>query len=461
MNSNATVGFYGKLPVLGDFISRRLPPEFIGPWDNWLQESFVASRECLGSNWLNSYLNSPIWRFILSPGLCGDKSVVGIIIPSVDKVGRYYPLTITEIIEYSNQVPFLFTSRNDWFKQLEDAALMCLEHNLDVETFDQLIQTIPSFFPSTSPSPSVSESIFTFKYSLWLSASFEYSSSSVKLAYQGLPPVNCFSDFLTGSNVNNKIELIDFENIFNVITNNLDDISSKIMPNWSSWAVTEKGGSRKLNEDSILNKPEIGLWVVADGMGGHKAGDIASQLIVNSLNNLLLAGILEVRINTVKNCLQQVNNELCHFALQQYKNNIVGSTVVVLLIESNCCAVLWAGDSRLYQFRNDQLLQLTQDHSITNEDPYFDSMINNSNVITRAVGGHEKLNLDVKITNIFEGDLFLLCSDGLDKEISFHEIEFIIKTNPRENIVNILLSKALERGARDNISIIIVAPNLI
>ncbi len=459
MNLNAKVGFYGKLPAVGDFISRRLPPEFIGPWDNWLQGSFVASREYLGSNWLNSYLNSPIWRFLLSPGLCGDKSVVGIIIPSVDKIGRYYPLTITEIIEYSHQVPFLFTSRNDWFEQLEDVALMGLENTLDVETFDQLIQTIPSFFPSISPS--FSESIFTFKYSLWVSTSFEYSSSSVKLAYQGLPPVSHFSDLLKGGNVYNQNELIDSENIFNLIVNNFDDTPSRIKSSWSSWAVTEKGGSRKYNEDSILNKPEIELWAVADGMGGHKAGDVASQLIINSLDNLLLGGVLEVRINTVQNCLQQVNNELCHFALQQYENNIVGSTVVVLLFESRRCAVLWAGDSRLYHFRNDQLQQLTQDHCVTNEDPSFDSMVKNPNIITRAVGGHEKLNLDVKITNIFEGDLFLLCSDGLDKEISFHEIEFIMKTNPPENIVNILLSKAMERGARDNISLIIIAPNLI
>lgn len=453
MKSNATVGFYGKLPAMGDFISRRLPNEFISPWDNWLQSCFMASREHLGSNWLNHYLTSPIWRFLLSPGLCGGKSVVGIVMPSVDKVGRYYPLTVAAIIEDSPQVPFLFMSRNVWFEQLEDVALMGLENTLDVDDFDQLIQTIPSFPLPTSSD--ISESIFAGEYSLWINAGVEHSCPSVRLAYRGLPPVSSFSDFLTGD-VNNENERVNFEIICTFGTNNFDNNASIIKPRWSSWAVTDTGKSRKHNEDSILNKPEIGLWTVADGMGGHKAGDVASQLIVNSLNNLLLDNLLEARINAVQNCLQQVNNELRHFALQQYDDNIVGSTVVVVLCESCRCAVLWAGDSRLYRFRNDQLQQLTQDHCVTNEDSSFESVAKNSNVITRAVGGYEELNLDVRITNIVDGDIFLLCSDGLDKEISFHEIEFIMKTNQPENIVNSLISKALERGARDNISIIII-----
>ena len=453
MNSNSNVGFYGKLPAAGDFISRNLPQEFINPWDNWLQDCLVESREHLGKNWLNTYLSSPIWRFLLGSGLCGSKSVVGIIMPSVDKVGRYYPLTIAAIIEHSPQVPFLFSSRNDWFEQLEDVALMGLENTLDVERFDQFIRTIPSF---STVSPNFSKNTFKFEYSLWINVGLEHSTPSVKLAYRGLPPASCFSNLLAGGEIDNENELIDFEMVCNVVANK----PPIIKPRWFSWAVSDTGKTRKYNEDSILNKPEIGLWAVADGMGGHKAGDVASQLIVNSLDSLLLDDGLEARINAVKNCLHQVNNELRLFALQKYNNNIVGSTAVVLLCESSRCAVLWAGDSRLYRFRNNQLQQLTQDHCFTNENFDFDSVVKNTNVITRAVGGHDVLDLDVKMTNIIEGDVFLLCSDGLDKEISFHEIEFIMRTNPPEKVVNSLFFKALERSGRDNISLIIVAPEI-
>ncbi len=98
MKLNTIVGFYGKLPVVGDFVSRRLPNEFIKPWDGWLQSAIAASREELGDEWLNSYLTSPIWRFLLSPGVCGNKAVAGIMMPSVDRVGRYYPLNRCGIV---------------------------------------------------------------------------------------------------------------------------------------------------------------------------------------------------------------------------------------------------------------------------------------------------------------------------------------------------------------------------
>ena len=94
MDSITSVGFYGKLPMVGDFVSRRLPNDFISSWDSWLQSAIAASREELGDDWLKNYLTSPIWRFLLSPGLCGNQAVAGIMMPSVDRVGRYYPLTV-------------------------------------------------------------------------------------------------------------------------------------------------------------------------------------------------------------------------------------------------------------------------------------------------------------------------------------------------------------------------------
>jgi type VI secretion system protein ImpM len=228
-----------------------------------------------------------------------------------------------------------------------------------------------------------------------------------------------------------------------------------VQQHWQSWSATDIGKRRKYNEDALLAKPELGLWAVADGMGGHKAGDVASQLIVDSLNKLSLASSLEAGIEAVEQCLQQVNTALCELAHREYKHNIVGSTVVVLLCEANRCAVLWAGDSRLYRLRADRLQQLTQDHCPENEG-ISDSAFKTSNIITRAVGAADELELDCNLFDVKQGDLFLLCTDGLDKEISFAEIAFIMKNYAHEDIVNILINKVLERGARDNISLIVV-----
>lgn len=93
--SITTPGYYGKVPTHGDFVGRGLPRSFIDPWDSWLQEAINASRQQLGNDWLHYYLTSPVYRFILSPNICGDRGWMGILMPSVDKVGRYYPLTIS------------------------------------------------------------------------------------------------------------------------------------------------------------------------------------------------------------------------------------------------------------------------------------------------------------------------------------------------------------------------------
>ena len=87
-------GLYGKIPSLGDFVSRRLPRSFISPWETWLQEVITNSREQLGELWLDHYLTCPLWRFVLSPGICGEQAWGGVLMPSVDRVGRYYPFTL-------------------------------------------------------------------------------------------------------------------------------------------------------------------------------------------------------------------------------------------------------------------------------------------------------------------------------------------------------------------------------
>ncbi|MCG8100523.1 MAG: type VI secretion system-associated protein TagF, partial [Candidatus Thiodiazotropha taylori] len=87
-------GLYGKIPSLGDFVTRRLPRGFIAPWETWMQEAIANSREQLGDFWLDNYLTSPMWRFALSPGICGEQGWAGILMPSVDRVGRYYPFTL-------------------------------------------------------------------------------------------------------------------------------------------------------------------------------------------------------------------------------------------------------------------------------------------------------------------------------------------------------------------------------
>ena len=307
-------------------------------------------------------------------------------------------------------------------------------------------------------------------YSLWSNAGAEDVEPAL-IVCQGLPAIGSFSRFLksesqlvhvenTENNLtdNNSLglfqspeESIDLS-LSNILTNESD---SKTESGWRSWAVTDTGKRRKHNEDSFLNKPEAGLWVVADGMGGHKAGDVASQLIVNSLNDLTPSSSLEGYIKVVDNCLQNVNMRLRQTAEQDYEGNIVGSTVIAMVCDSHRCGFMWAGDSRLYRFRDNQLQQLSRDHCEDSMDGKTGWSVKSSNVITRAIGADDKLDLEFEIAEVYKGDVFLLSSDGLDKELSFNEIETLIKETKLEDLANRLINETLNRGARDNVTIIV------
>lgn len=139
-----TVGWYGKIPSLGDFVSRRLPASFIDIWDTWLQKAMATSREQLGEHWLDLYLTSPIWRFILMPDACGNAKVwTGILMPSVDKVGRHFPLTIaTEIEPYPGTVLSILSAQ-EWYAALEHVALASLDSNVSPDDLDQGLACYP------------------------------------------------------------------------------------------------------------------------------------------------------------------------------------------------------------------------------------------------------------------------------------------------------------------------------
>jgi len=128
-------GFYGKLPAHGDFVSRQLPRDFIRPWDRWLQDLIRHSRSQLGEDWLACYLQSPFWRFLLGPGLCGDSPVAGVLMPSLDQGGRYFYLTTAAPVP-ARRLLWLVTDRQEWFQSLEQLSRRALDEDL---TADQLI----------------------------------------------------------------------------------------------------------------------------------------------------------------------------------------------------------------------------------------------------------------------------------------------------------------------------------
>jgi type VI secretion system protein ImpM len=147
-----TPGFFGKVPALGDFVSRALPRAFLEPWDAWLQEALHYSRQQLGEDaWLNCYLSSPLWHFALSAGLCGSTAWAGVLMPSVDRVGRYYPLVIA--VPLPARPSLLGLVGDPWFEQVAETALLALDERLDMDAFTTRVQALGLPAPGLEVSP--------------------------------------------------------------------------------------------------------------------------------------------------------------------------------------------------------------------------------------------------------------------------------------------------------------------
>ncbi|MFC4161732.1 type VI secretion system-associated protein TagF [Chitinimonas lacunae] len=143
MHDLPVAGWYGKIPALSDFASRRLDPAFVSGWDSWLRASLLASRERLGQSWLERYLTARVWRFLITPGVLGPHAAMGVMMPSVDGVGRYYPFAICAQLSTPWVSRLTRADSLAWFDQIESVALAALAKNLSPELIDEALARIP------------------------------------------------------------------------------------------------------------------------------------------------------------------------------------------------------------------------------------------------------------------------------------------------------------------------------
>lgn len=232
---------------------------------------------------------------------------------------------------------------------------------------------------------------------------------------------------------------------------------------WHSAALTDQGKKRKHNEDALLARPDLRFWLVADGMGGHAAGDVASKIIVEALEAVQPADELASFVDSAIGLLESANRTIRDYAVARQGGSTMGATVVSFLAGKQHGACIWAGDSRLYRLRDGALEQLTRDHSevqrLVDEGLLTaDEAENhpNANVITRAVGGAPELLLDTRVFDLAVGDRYLLCSDGLYNELLPEKISELLQLPDVSEVVRSLIEATLDHGARDNVSVVVV-----
>jgi type VI secretion system protein ImpM len=485
-------GFYGKLPSHGDFLRRRVSDAFLGVWDGWLQQCMAASRSALGERWLDVYLTSPVWRFGCAAGTCGPSAVVGVMVPSVDRVGRYFPLTL--VAELPNGVTPIVaaTLGAPFFDEAEQLVLQTLEaERLNFEEFDERVRGLGQHLRAVTGSPGVvlepvAAAILSDGATAgWqipigspshLGPAFEQmlaqrltalydplalwwteGSSIVEpscLIVKGLPDPEGFAALLDGSwargqwrTVPARVERLREE------PDPLDELVPSA-PRFRSAAATHVGRVRDVNEDAFLERPDVGLWAVADGLGGESEGEVASRMVCDALADFQSDAGFEDTLESARERMQQVNEHLQRAASRPVNPVLSGSTVVAFFARGTRCAVLWAGDSRAYRCRDSRLEQLTADHSADHPDGLIGG--DTSHAITRAIGAEATLTLDLHRDRVRAGDRFLLCSDGLTRAVPGGLIHaWMQQTDPRV-AVDGLIKAALDAGAPDNVTVVFI-----
>jgi serine/threonine protein phosphatase PrpC len=225
-------------------------------------------------------------------------------------------------------------------------------------------------------------------------------------------------------------------------------------------SATHVGRVRERNEDSYLARPETGIWAVADGMGGHADGDVASQTLIGALESIERPASAATLLDHLEDCVSQANARLRE--LSRERGDVIGTTLAALLAFDGYYACVWSGDSRIYMVRQGEIVQLSRDHTEVQELLSEGSITADEakawagpNGVTRAIGVYDMPELEMTSGALRPGDSFVLCSDGLTNHVEEDEILHCVSANLSQPACDALIALTLERGAFDNVTVII------
>ncbi len=470
------IGFTGKIPDKPDFISRYLPSNFLSFWDTWIDQGMSQSQSSLGAQWQERFLIAPVWQFSILPGQLGETGWVGVIIPSMDGVGRYYPLTVASAYPFSHHH---FPEAEVIFERLEGVAISALDEGVSINDLEDLChqeclsqaETLPHFSHPQKVVPDrsalsltlrpgadelqlaisglASDQILKSPVCFWSSGSPHVQPA---VHYLGsLPGPDFFVDLLSESpNIKCPHMVFRPERVKRGQSPLPRAMPANQKGPWIS-AARSHPGQREINQDAFLQNDLINLWAIADGMGGHEAGERASRLVIEGLNTLAPARHLETTLGRIIRSLNESNQSLQKISEMELGGSVTGSTFVGLVLGGDVSTCIWVGDSRLYRLRSKKLELMMTDHNYQTAE--------GRTVLARAVGGTLLLDVDTRTGDLLADDQFLLCSDGLYRSVSEPDMARLLEETDLDTAADNLLNLAISQGAKDNVTLIIVRRN--
>ncbi len=429
------VGYFGKVPTQGDFVSRGLPRSVESAFDGWLRASIRESQRDLGQDWLDAFLVAPVWRMALGPGVADADPVAGVMMPSVDRVGRYFPLVIAASLPGLRPDFANLTASRAFFDALENLALSTLSQDFALADFEASMEKLNAKAVRTAPDKALNGPA----RSVWWTGPVPQDAITV----DGLPdPARFAALFLERKNPRPAVvpeALADHEP-----TNPPQD-SPRVLLSADCASAALKGTRSPALTDVTVMTPGRQALSLLSGIGHHPGMPAALQGAAAALSAVENLYSMNDLMADAKGKLGTANALLRARGIPG--GQVFAASVVTLLVQAQRYAVLWAGNARAYLLRHGTLSALTRDHA----------ELRLPGLLTRAIGAAPNYSADTAIGQVQPGDRFLLCSPGLFQTLTEAEIaETLALDATADRIVTRLTQDALIAGAAADVSAIAV-----
>ncbi|EJM97808.1 type VI secretion system-associated protein TagF [Phyllobacterium sp. YR531] len=453
MHSRDTVlaGYFGKIPTKGDFVSRRLDRNVRAQIDQWLQSALKAGQEELAGEWLELYLNAPIWRFYLEAEICGPYPVVGMMIPSVDKAGRYFPfLVAAQIPDFTLSIASI-EQTDEWLQSLESLVLSVLDDDFDLDFFDHRLAKIAFNIGSPdqdgdntgvfAPLAAALTDRSAGPRSVWWTSGSDRRKAGISL-YSGWPTANAFATFFTdGSAPANFDDAFERARQSGLSRHNNGMSSESARAGQLSFAArSHRGTLAEQNIESFVFRLDKGLVSLADGTFGLSRSATISRFLLASIDSVPLPDTIDDALQVLQDRLEDAKRALTERLDITVAGPALQAGALSFIFRQNSFGLLVQGNVHCVLLRNDEVIELTDTS------------------LSKRSGSTLQLQFKATSTTVtgqlLPGDRFLLMTANVAQDVLEHENPGTLRDQRVEAIVDRIIDDTLINGAADNLTIV-------
>ncbi|MEM9762335.1 MAG: type VI secretion system-associated protein TagF [Pseudomonadota bacterium] len=437
-------GYFGKVPTHGDFVSARLDLRTLEALDAWLQACIRQSQAMLGREWLNAFLVAPVWRMAFGPGVCGAQPVLAVMMPSVDRVGRYFPLVLAvPVPKAAIGIDDLIEASN-WYDASERLILSTLEEGFSLGAFDATAAQL-------SISPRVVETPVPDPLAALCWTNGSETAAPRAFVADALPPTEAFAPMITGSLMPLEFGALGVTEIPRAPRTPSADhtpapdlapgvdhapVTGRAAISIEAAAASLKGARERQHAEATTVTPDHQLFAVVSGIGDRPESAIAARIVSDALTTVEAPFSMSDLVAEAKGKLGKAHTLIR--TRSAGAADPAAATVAALLVQGRRYTVVWAGAVRCFLLRAGTLHMLTRDHVETRLPM----------LLTRVIGGADPLSPDTAIGHVEPGDRFLLCSRGLHAALADAELaETLLRAKTPAAAAQALTQDALIAGA--------------